>query len=186
MLSKTKLATILSTLKEHPSPIYYLQQYSVSPSIASQILFLAKDDIKDKIVYVLACGTGRFAIGSALMGAKLVYGVDVDRDALEIARKNAEITQLSTGYPITKVCKWIWKDVRKLKKRVDTIIQFPPLINDIIFLKKAFELGKNIYSLHSLSKKKLLEIKEICKNEKLLWFKIKKIGRKFFLVIVKG
>ena len=69
------------------------EQYPTSPHIASQMLYLAEstfEDIEGKNVLDLGCGTGILSLGASFLGASSVVGVDIDKDALEVARDNAE------------------------------------------------------------------------------------------------
>lgn len=189
MLSEHKLAVILSRVSEHPNPKYNLQQSSITPSVAAKVLSLAysNKDIKNKVVYDLGCGTGRFAIGSALLGAKKVFGVDIDPEALKVAEENARHIEKKTGYIISKNCHWVHADVKKLKVKCDTVVQFPPFVGaekdiDLIFLKNAFAIAKNVYSVHKPSKEIKEEVKKLSKKHKV---KIKKIAY-VFLVIGKS
>jgi putative methylase len=196
-LKEYQLGVILSNLKEHPSPKYFLEQYAITPAIAASILFLAKKDIKDKVVADLGCGTGRFSIGAALLGAKEVYGVDIDQHALDVAFTNAKIAEANTGVPVTKICRWVRSDVESISFSCDTVVQFPPFSSDRLFFKKALEIAKNVYSLHRTTEKTKVELEEICKrvNAKIVkskefpyhipWEEDGKIGRKILLVIVK-
>ncbi|MDI6807021.1 MAG: 50S ribosomal protein L11 methyltransferase [Candidatus Aenigmarchaeota archaeon] len=196
-LRQYQLGVILSSLKEHPSPKYFLEQYSITPGIAAEVLFLAKKDIKSKVVFDLGCGTGRFAIGAALLGAKEVCGVDMDQHALDVAMMNATMSERDTSMPITKICRWIRSDVESLDASCDTVVQFPPFARDKVFLKKALEISENIYSLHRATPKTKKELEKICKEAKAKIIKTKefpyyipweeegKIGRKILLVIIK-
>jgi putative methylase len=196
-LKEYQLGVLLSNLKEHPSPKYFLEQYSITPGIAASILFLAKKDIKNKIVFDLGCGTGRFAIGAALLGAKEVYGVDIDQHALDVALINAKIAEADTGVPVTKICRWIRSDVESISLSCDTVVQFPPFGNDRLFFKKALEIAKSVYSVHRATEKTKAELEKICKeaNAKIIktkefpyyiaWEEEGKIGRKILLVVVK-
>lgn len=182
MLNEHKLALILSRLEEHPNPKYNLQQSSITPSIAAKVLKTAysNGDIKNKVVYDLGCGTGRFAIGAALLGAKKIFGVDIDSEALKNVKENAKHIEKKTGYQITKNFHLIHADIKRLKAKCDTVVQFPPFIGvekdiDIIFLKKALKIAKNVYSVHRPSK----EIKDFSKKHKV---KIKKLGYVFLLI----
>lgn len=184
MLSEHKLALILSRIEEHPNPKYNLQQSSITPFLAAKVLCLAysNGDIKNKIVYDLGCGTGRFAIGAALLGAKAVYGVDIDLEALKVAEENVKNVEKKTGYKIRKNCNWVHEDVKNLKTKCDTVIQFPPFVGvekdiDLIFLKKALEIAKNVYSIHKPRKKIEEEVKKISKK-----IEIKKIASTFLVI----
>jgi len=184
MLNKHKLALILSKVEEHPNPKYALQQCSISPATAAEVLWLAysNNDIKNKVVYDLGCGTGRFAIGAALLGAKKVFGVDIDPEAIKAAEENAKHIEKKTGYLISKNCHWIRCNVKILKAKCDTVVQFPPFLGvekdiDIIFLRKALEIAKNIYSVHRPSKEIEKEISSWIKDHKAESKKIKTIHK---------
>ncbi|MEA1905154.1 MAG: METTL5 family protein [Candidatus Hadarchaeota archaeon] len=116
--------------------------------VAAALLHLAyvRGGIKDKVVYDLGCGTGRLAIGAALLGAREVVGVDIDQRALTVAEQNA----LQVGAEV----RWMKRDVKELETSgVDTVIQNPPFGvqrkgADMLFLRKALELANEVYSLH--------------------------------------
>ncbi|MDH5691072.1 MAG: 50S ribosomal protein L11 methyltransferase, partial [Candidatus Bathyarchaeota archaeon] len=94
LVRKRDLERALSEIEAHPLPNAYLEQYTTPSKVAAEILYVTAyvyDDIISKTVVDLGCGTGRLAIGAALLGAKEVFGVDVDRIAVRVAQKNAEI-----------------------------------------------------------------------------------------------
>lgn len=155
MISKKRLEIILSNLKENPKPKLSLEQYTISGVLASEILNLVylSGDIKNKEIADLGCGTGRLAIGCVLLGAKKVIGIDIDKNVLKIAKENVKLAEKITKKKIKDKIKFVHSDISKWKKRVDVIIQNPPfgfqtLHADRIFLKKALECSKKIYSLH--------------------------------------
>ena len=141
---------LLSQIESHPKPKAYLEQYTIPPELAAEILYAAAytyNDITGKTVADLGCGTGRIAIGAALLGAKLVIGVDIDRVAVKIARKCAE--RLNVG---DRIC-WVAGDIEALHKGVDTVLQNPPFgvqrrEMDTKFLLKALSIAEKVYSLH--------------------------------------
>lgn len=196
-LREYQLGVILSSLKEHPSPKYFLEQYSITPGVAAEILFLAKKDIKNKVVFDLGCGTGRFAIGAALLGAKEVYGVDIDQHALDAAEINARMVEQDTGVPVTKICKWIRSDIQSLSAKADVVVQFPPFGIDKLFFKEALEISKNVYSVHRATERTKNELEGICKKGgvkivktkefpyNIPWEEEGKVGRKILLVVAK-
>lgn len=157
MLTKKQLEIILSQLNEPLQPKSSLEQYTIPSSLAAEILNLAylAGDIKGKTVFDFGTGSGRLAIGAALLRAKAVAGIDIDRSVLKIARKNLKLVKaISTRskIPLSPV-KFVCKDVEKFSKHCDTVIQNPPFgiqttHADRLFLKKALECGKKIYSLH--------------------------------------
>jgi len=78
LVRKLDLEIALSKIEPHPSPKAYLEQYTIPPEVAAELLYIAAytyDDIIDKTIADLGCGTGRLAIGSALLGAKETIGV---------------------------------------------------------------------------------------------------------------
>jgi len=124
-----------------------LEQYSTPAEIASDMLWIARDDINGKVVIDLGCGTGIFSIGSAILNAKRVIGVDIDENLIEIAKKEAE----KMGFYID----FFAEDVENFDIKGDVTLMNPPFgaqyasrHADRIFLKKAMELTECVYSLH--------------------------------------
>lgn len=58
---------------------------------------LEKADVRDKTVLDMGCGSGILGIGAALMGAKSILCVDIDKNATDIAAKNAVVNHLEEG-----------------------------------------------------------------------------------------
>ncbi len=54
----------------------------------------------------LGCGTGRLAIGAALRGAAPVVGVDLDPEALDIARTSARTAGVTIEFAESEVSGW--------------------------------------------------------------------------------
>ena len=154
-LSKRQLEAQLSKLKILEKPNLKLEQYPVSPEAASELLYLAgfeHDDLEGR-VSDLGTGTGRLAIGAALMGAEEVVGVDVDEQALAIAKENAERVEAEV--------EWVHSYIEKINGKFDTVIMNPPYGTrtahaDTRFLEKAFQLAPVIYSIHKSSTRKYL------------------------------
>jgi putative methylase len=196
-VERRKLALILSLLSENPNQKYKFEQYSITPDIAATTLLAASRDIKGKVVYDLGCGAGRFAIGAALLGAKKVFGVDIDKDVLEIARANVKLVEEKTGLKISERCEWLTKDVKELKAEADTVVQFPPFANDLLFFKKALQIARNVYSIHKKTEKTRKRLAEVCKKfgarieleksfkYKIPWEESKKVGHEVFLIVAK-
>lgn len=147
-MRKKQLEIALQKLAAHPSPSAELEQYMTPGGVAATLLHMAyaRGDIVGKTVCDLGCGTGRLAIGAALLGAKKVIGVDIDPVALEIAAQNAQ----QAGVNIT----WIRCDVGKFgSSGINTVIQNPPFGvqrkgADMEFLRRALKLAGVVYSLH--------------------------------------
>lgn len=157
---------ILQKLDSHPDPSPDLEQYMTPGDVAASLLHLAYShgSVEGKKVYDLGCGTGRLAIGAALLGADEVVGVDIDEEALKVARRNAVKAEVEV--------EWKQADVRELEvQEADAVIQNPPFGvqkrgADIEFLKKAIQLGEEVYSIH----------KGVPKNRDFISQRVKELG----------
>jgi len=144
------LEKAISKIEPHPTPKAYLEQYTIPPATAAEILYIATyiyDDVINKTVVDLGCGTGRLAIGAALLGARETFGVDVDKVAVNEARENAE------RMGVKRKTHWITADIDAVRGTFDTVLQNPPFgvqrrRADRKFIKKSLELGRTVYSLH--------------------------------------
>ncbi len=160
LVRKRNLEIALSKVGPHPTPKAYLEQYTIPANVAAEMLYIAayvNGDIIGKNVVDLGCGTGRLAIGAALLGAKEVVGVDIDKTAVRLARENA----IKLG--VKDKTQWLIADIDALHGVFDTVLQNPPFgvqkrKADRKFLQKSLEMAHRIYSLHKgESKKELLE-----------------------------
>ncbi|KAJ1912688.1 hypothetical protein IWQ60_009552 [Tieghemiomyces parasiticus] len=78
-------------------PKVQFEQYPTSAHLAARIAYTAETtygDLTDKAVADLGCGCGMLSIAAGIMGAGLLYGFDIDDDALEIAQGNLETFEL--------------------------------------------------------------------------------------------
>lgn len=149
---KRHLEMALQSIPPHIKPKVELEQYTTPAKIAADLLWNAHalGDIECLKVVDLACGTGIFAIGAALLQASEVVGVDVDIDAVEIAQKEASKRGLE------EVIEFIYADIRDFHQEADTVIQNPPFgaqkahrkEADRIFMRKSLEIAPVIYSFH--------------------------------------
>jgi putative methylase len=150
LVRKRDLERALSQIEAHQTPKAYLEQYTTPSNVAAETLYLAAyvhDDIIDKTVIELGCGTGRLAIGAALLGAKEVIGVDLEGASVSVAQKNAE------KMGVKEKTQWITADIDVVKGAFDTVLQNPPFgvqrrRADRRFITKSLELGSTIYSFH--------------------------------------
>lgn len=150
LVRKLDLEKAIAQIPPHPSPKAYLEQYTISPEAAAEILYTATyvyDDISDKRVIDLGCGTGRLAIAAALMDAKEVVGVDIDKTSIKQAVTNAE------KLGVKAKTSWIITDIGAIQGSFDTVLQNPPYGvqkrgADLQFLEKALQVGRRVYSLH--------------------------------------
>ena len=159
---KKHLEMRLQNIPSHPKPKVGLEQYTTPSVIASDLIWNAFGigDIEDKNIVDLGCGTGIFAIGSALMGANSSIGVDIDEDSIQLAKDVSEKLKLDN-------VEFIVSDIDEFNQplNADTLFQNPPFGSqrnadkgqDLKFVKKAIEIdAKVIYSFHMASTEEFL------------------------------
>ena len=147
---KRDLEIALSGIKLHPEPKVWLEQYTIPPDSAADILHLAAftfNDVVGKVVFDFGCGTGRLGIGATILGAKEVVGVDIDLMSVKEAKRSAK------ALGVQDRTSWIAADIDSIHGPCDTVIQNPPFgvqrrTIDRRFIQKALEVGKVVYSLH--------------------------------------
>jgi len=147
-MRKKHLAILLSQLSPRPRPKLRWEGYTLDAESAAEVAHIAgqvNDDILGKRVIDLGCGTGILAISASLLGARSVVGVDIDRDAVKVARENAEALGAMVELVIC--------DIRSIVGHLETTIMNPPFGSwrrgaDVVFLEKAIEISETIYSLH--------------------------------------
>jgi putative methylase len=153
--SKRQLEIQLAKLKTLEKPTLRLEQYPVSSEAAAELLYMAgfeHDDLKGRVID-LGTGTGRLAIGAALIGSKHVVGVDVDPRELLLAKRNAK----TAGVEV----EWVEADIDKVDGSYDAVIMNPPygtrtVHADKRFLDKAFQIAPVTYSIHKSSTREFL------------------------------
>ncbi len=148
-MKKKKLEIMLQRVRRFENPKAHLEQYFTPASIAADILFLAfsQGDIYGKSLADLGSGTGIFSIGACVLGAKKVYSVEIDPEAVKILEENLK----DFGCENVEI---VGTDIKYFTGSVDTVIQNPPFGSqnrhaDLPFLLKALEIGRVIYTLHN-------------------------------------
>src|SRR5438309_9877613 len=114
--SKRQLEVLLGKLKILDHHNLELEQYPVYAEAASELLYLAgfeHDDLGGRIID-LGTGTGRLAIGAALMGARETVAVDTDERALALAKENVETAGV--------IVEWARSDIENFNGRFATVI----------------------------------------------------------------
>lgn len=159
---KRQLEMYLQSIKSFANPKADLEQYQTPAKIAADLLWNAHaiGDIEGLKVADLASGTGIFSVGSALLGAVEVVGVDADQDAVDIARSEASRMGLAD------VTRFVVSDISDFKEKADTVIQNPPFgaqkahrkEADRLFITKSMEVAPVVYSFH------ILETEEFVRN----------------------
>jgi putative methylase len=123
-----------------------LEQVVTPAEAAADLLVdaLAAGDLEGRSVLDLGSGTGRLAIGAALLGAASVVGVEVDPDAVAIARDAARSLGVRATFETGDVAHWT--------EAADLIVMNPPfgaqrLHADRPFWDAAYRLaGRAVYA----------------------------------------
>ena len=159
--SKKALAVLLSGLEGFKGPKVRVEQYATDAEVAAEVLWNAfmKGDI-GKVCVDLGCGPGILGLGMLALGVEKVYFVDFDRKVLDIAKKNLE--KMKSESYVAGEAMFICADINDFKEKVDLVVQNPPfgvkiMHMDRVFLNKAFEIGRVVYSFHKSESKKFVE-----------------------------
>ena len=152
-ISRSSLAIALSKLKGFKTPKVRAEQYLTDSETAASVLWKAYMDgaIEGKTVADLGAGTGILGLGAALLGAKRVFLVENDPEALEVCWENIGFIKSESLMP--GVVKIVASDIKDFNEKVDSVVENPPFGTkvrhaDREFLEKAFEIADRIYSLH--------------------------------------
>ncbi|MFB6155269.1 MAG: METTL5 family protein [Haloferacaceae archaeon] len=163
MATKAALETQLAVVAGFESPRVALEQYPTPPDLAAHLVHVAdlNGDIEGRTVVDLGTGTGMLALGAALRGPARVVGVELDRDALEIARENRR--RVGTTTPIH----WVQADATRAPLCPDgetTVVMNPPFGAqnesehvDRKFLQTAAGVADVSYSVHNEGSRAFVE-----------------------------
>ena len=121
--------------------------------LASQIIdFLGLP--KDSIILDPCCGTGNFLAVAKELGYEKIYGADIDKGAISLAKKNIGINNLGTLDTLGNNAEYILGKF-DLSEPVDAIIGNPPYApiakdimidtSDYLFLRKVKDSGSNLF-----------------------------------------
>ena len=140
-----------------------LEQYATDAIASVEMAFIAgfmHDDLRHNVLLDLGTGTGRLAISGLFMGARKAIGIEIDGDAIALARETAMMLGIGESFDL------IHGDVENLEKTLRmqslennwdgiTVMMNPPFGvhgkgADVRFLEAAMALqGVNvIYSYH--------------------------------------
>ncbi|KAM7380558.1 hypothetical protein PAMP_003845 [Pampus punctatissimus] len=162
-----ELESCLQQVDAFEEPKILLEQYPTSPHIAACMLYTIHntfDDIEGKLVADLGCGCGVLSIGAAMLDAGLCIGFDIDDDALDIFRRNAEEFEI-TNIDLVQ-CDLCALEAEAYAEKFDTVIMNPPFGTkhnqgmDMKFLRAALTMAKTaVYSLHKTSTREHIQKK---------------------------
>jgi putative methylase len=105
---RSELVRALARVPPFPTPSPRLEQVATPPEAAAELLFTAErlDGLTGRSVLDLGTGTGRLAIGAALLGSRPVVGVELDRPAAEVARRAAAAAGAEVDVRVGDVATW--------------------------------------------------------------------------------
>lgn len=162
-----ELESALSDVRSFDAPVAELEQYPTSAHLASQLLHIMDtrfDDVTDRSVCDLGCGTGMLSIGAAVLGAAHVLAIDVDPAALRQATENAADMDVADVIDFVRADVTVgdaWSSNRALRQ-FDTVVMNPPFGTkrkgvDIVFLQTAVHLARTaVYTMHKTSTRKFI------------------------------
>ncbi len=147
------LELLVQGVEGYSNPKRELEQYVTDANLVAVAVWDAfmRGLIREKRALDLGCGTGRFAIASALMGARQAVCLDIDRDALRDARKNAERLGVEVDFVNADATRPPFRN-----GAFDVVFQNPPFGIwsrrgiDVEFLRSALLLGRVVYTIHKL------------------------------------
>jgi putative methylase len=156
---KRHLEILLSSLKRIPIPKLRFEEYDLDPQSASTILYTAfsQGDVQGRKVVDLGSGAGILSIGSAILGARCVVGIEIDRDSVKTSLDNMSSSNVRVDF--------ICGSIDCVRGFFDTTIMNPPFGSwrkglDVEFLNKALMISRVIYSVHKASDKSDIFLRE--------------------------
>jgi putative methylase len=165
--SRRTLARLLESVADFSDPESSLEQYLTPAELAAHICHLAglQDDLEGRVVD-LGTGTGMLAIAASLAGADSVAGIDVDRDALALARRNERTVGTDTSDGTEPTLEWLRGDVTRhpFSTTDATVVSNPPFgaqrgnrHADRAFLETAREIAAVSYTIHNEGSQEFVE-----------------------------
>jgi putative methylase len=149
--SKKELEIFVESLPTFRRPKLRLEQYPTDAAVVAAAVWDAYMRGLIDAVLDLGCGTGRFALAAAAMGARHVLCIDVDPEALKTAKEAADahgfhaVDFLAADAPTLA-----------LRRRFAVAFQNPPFGiwsgrgTDIAFLAAAVKHADVVYTIHKL------------------------------------
>ncbi len=119
-MRRSDLVRALARVPVPSSPRAELEQVATPPEAAAELLFAAVrwDGLGGRAVVDLGSGTGRLAIGAALLGAAPVLGVEVDPKLVAVAREAAIAAGAAVEFRVL--------DVLEFQDPTEIILMNPP------------------------------------------------------------
>ncbi|SEV94765.1 METTL5 family protein [Halobacterium jilantaiense] len=158
---KRALAKRLAAVEGFADPDPELEQYPIPADLAAHVLHLADlhGDLAGRSVADLGAGTGMLALAAATRSPARVLAVELDAEALRVARENERRVDPGTNVD------WLRGDAtRPPLSAVDTVVSNPPFgaqrgneHADRAFLETAADLAGVSYTVHNAGSKGFVE-----------------------------
>lgn len=140
-MRRTELLRALERVPGFPAADPGREQVITPSEAAAELLATADrwEGLAGRSVLDLGCGTGRLAVGAALLGAGPVRGVDIDPVAVGVARSAARAAGVAIEFDVA--------DVRTADGAADLVVMNPPFgaqhrHADRPFWERAFALAR--------------------------------------------
>lgn len=162
MSLKGQLERELAAVEDFADPNPELEQYRTPANVAAHLVALAdlQEDIDGTVVLDLGSGTGMLSLAAALRNPATVVGVEIDENAIEVARRNAGVVDTETGVS------WVRGDVTNAPVCVDgcTVVANPPFgahqsnrHADREFLETIADIADVSYTIHNQGSTEFVE-----------------------------
>jgi putative methylase len=147
-MRRSELVRAIERVPPPAHPRADLEQVATPAEAAADLLLAAVrlDGVEGRSVLDLGSGTGRLAIGAALLGAASVVGIEADPALVEVARAAAESAGVRVEFWPTDVSAW--------QRPAELVVMNPPFgaqrrHADRVFWDRALVLAKR--SVHAFA-----------------------------------
>ena len=167
-MRRSELLRALEGVPPFARPVAALEQVITPSEAAATLLATADrlDGLAGRSVLDLGCGTGRLAIGAALLGAAPVRAIDVDGEAVAAARAAAGALGVDVGFEVG--------DVSSADGPADLVVMNPPFgaqskHADRPFWDRAFDLAqRTVYAFALADSRTFIARRAVARNAAVL------------------
>jgi putative methylase len=167
-MRRAELVRAIERIPGPPEPRAELEQVISPAEAAAELLFtaLAAEELEGRSVLDLGSGTGRLAIGAALLGAHPVCGLELDPNSAALARDFAAATKVDVEFVVGDVAEWT--------RRADVVVMNPPFgaqsrHADQPFWDAAYRLaGRSVYAFALAQSRNFIARRAVAANAHVL------------------
>lgn len=162
-MGKRALERRLGTLEDFAEPRADLEQYATPADVAAHVVHRAdlEGDVRNRTVLDMGAGTGVLALGVAARGPERILALEVDPNALAVARENEGVFDPDVSVD------WIRADATRppiVPEGSVTVVSNPPFGAqdgnegvDRAFLAAAADLADVSYTIHNAGSRDFVE-----------------------------